>query len=154
MDEHRATLRFASAGDIPELVALLRELFLIEQDFSPDKVRQKRGLELLLDCPERAVIVVARDENGAAVAMVSAQLVVSTAEGAPSVWIEDMVVRAEHRRKGLGCALLEKALVWARDRGATRAQLLVDLDNSPAVDFYQRMGWKATRLEARRLFLF
>ncbi|MEY3974551.1 MAG: hypothetical protein RIS59_912, partial [Pseudomonadota bacterium] len=34
-----------------------------------------------------------------------------------------------------------------------RAQLLVDLDNPPALDFYQHLGWAETRLAARRLSL-
>jgi GNAT superfamily N-acetyltransferase len=85
--------------------------------------------------------------------MVSAQLVISTAEGAPSAWVEDMVVRADCRGEGLGRALLEALLAWAADQGATRAQLLVDLDNAPALGYYQHLGWQATKLAARRVSL-
>ncbi len=143
----------ARVEDVPALVVLLGELFSIEQDFSPDPERQARGLRLLLDQPERARIFVARDNPGTAVGMVSAQLVVSTAEGAYSAWIEDMVVAASHRGRGIGRALLGATLDWAREQGATRAQLLADLDNAPALAFYRRLGWRATRLNAQRLFL-
>jgi GNAT superfamily N-acetyltransferase len=80
-------------------------------------------------------------------------LVISTAEGAPSAWIEDVVIEADWRGKGLGRALLAYVLQWARSQGATRAQLLADLDNAPALEFYEHLGWQSTRLGARRLML-
>ncbi len=85
--------------------------------------------------------------------MVSAQLVISTAEGAPSAWVEDMVVCADQRGKGVGRALLDSLTDWARSKGASRAQLLVDLDNEPALGYYQHLGWQTTRLAARRIKL-
>jgi len=141
----------AEATDVPALTQLLADLFGIEQDFAPDMSRQQRGLAMLLQDVERAHVAVARDELGRVIGMVTAQLVISTAEGAPSAWIEDMVVAAEFRRQGIGRALLQAVLDWAVQRGATRAQLLVDLDNLPALDYYDRLGWQATRLGARRL---
>ena len=55
------------------------------------------------------------------VAMVTAQLVVSTAEGGPAALVEDMVVEAAERGRGLGRRLLEAAEAWAAARGATPA---------------------------------
>ncbi|MGE5611022.1 MAG: GNAT family N-acetyltransferase [Bacillota bacterium] len=132
------------------MVLLLRELFTIEQDFSADSARQEKGLRLLLEHPDRAAIMVARDSTGRAIGMVSGQIVISTAEGAPSVWIEDLVVAGPYRGHGLGRTLLQQAIQWAGSKGATRAQLLVDLDNHPALDFYTHLGWQATRLGMRR----
>ncbi|HEX9180566.1 MAG TPA: GNAT family N-acetyltransferase [Burkholderiales bacterium] len=143
----------ATAADIPELLCLLETLFSIEQDFRPDPARQRRGLERLLARPDMARVAVARDTAGAVLGMASAQLVISTAEGAPAAWIEDVVVAEGHRGAGIGRALLAAVLDWARQRGATRAQLLADLDNAPALGFYDRLGWKATRLGARRIYL-
>lgn len=142
----------ATGDDLPDLIALLGLLFAIEQDFTPDTDKQRRGLAALLASPG-AYVAVARDAQGRAVGMVTAQLVISTAEGAPSAWIEDVVIREEWRGRGLGRELLAAALDWAKDRGATRAQLLADLDNTPALGFYDRLGWQSTRLGARRLML-
>lgn len=142
----------AALGDVPALSALLDTLFSIEQDFEPNTQRQTQGLALLLQHPDRAVIKVARDK-GQIIGMVSAQLVISTAEGAPSAWIEDMVVLEKYRGTGVGRGLLESVLAWAKEKGATRAQLLVDLDNAPALGYYQHLGWSTTRLAARRIML-
>jgi len=143
----------AAATDIPQLVALLDALFGIEQDFSADPEKQSRGLRQLISEPARSVVMAARDGEGTVIGMVSAQLVVSTAEGAYSAWIEDMVVAEGWRAQGVGRKLLDSALAWAKSRGATRAQLLVDLDNAPALGYYDHLGWQATRLGTRRIFL-
>ena len=142
------TVANATTSDIPELVGLLNLLFSIEGDFAPNEAAQARGLALLMAQPERAPVFVARDGDGKAVAMVSAQLVISTAMGAPSAWIEDMVVAEAWRGNGLGKSLLEKAKEWALAKGAARLQLLADVDNAPALGFYRRLEWQATRLFA------
>lgn len=146
------TITQASETDIPDLIELLSVLFSIEQDFSPDPDKQCRGLATLLASPT-GHIAIARDENTRAVGMATVQLVISTAEGAPSAWIEDVVVREDWRGQGLGRALLDAVVAWAHRRGAVRAQLLADLDNAPALAFYDRLAWQPTRLGARRLML-
>lgn len=143
----------AQAGDIPRLVDLLNDLFGIELDFTSDVSRQTRALGLLIDeagKSDRLMLAVARDGQGAVIAMGSAQLVISTAEGAPSAWIEDIVVHPDYRRQGIGKQLLEHLLAWAKTRGATRAQLVADQDNAGAEMFYRGLGWQATRLVVRR----
>ncbi len=138
-------------ADVPALVSLLAQLFSIERDFAIDSRRQQRGLELLIaQSPEHSVVMVARDDRRSAIAMASAQLAISTAEGAPSAWIEDVVVAPEYRRKGIGRALLQSLLDWAEAQGATRAQLLADQANEPALEFYRRLGWTRTQFIALR----
>ncbi|HSN14830.1 MAG TPA: GNAT family N-acetyltransferase, partial [Anaeromyxobacteraceae bacterium] len=107
------------------------------------------GLALMLEEPARRVVLVA-DRAGVVIGMVSVQLVVSTAEGAPSGWLEDLVVAEEARRDGVGRALLLAAERWARSRGATRLQLLADEENVPALRFYRRMEWAGTKLVCLR----
>ena len=143
----------ATLSDIPALVNLLADLFNIEKDFSVDTSKQVRGLELMIANPERGVIKVARDNQGKAIGMVSAQLVISTTQGAASAWIEDMVMDEDYRGSGIGKSLLNAILKWATDKGATRAQLLVDIENISAVGYYQHLGWETTQLQARRIFL-
>ncbi len=142
-------IRSATAADLPVLVRLLGQLFEIEADFWPDPARQRFGLAAMLADPEtRAVLVAERDGN--LIGMVTAQLVVSTAEGALSALVEDMIVDANHRGHGIGAALLREIEGWACARGAARLQLLADRENAPALAFYDRMGWRATRMVCLR----
>lgn len=149
------TVRYelANMADIGDMVSLLAQLFSIEHDFSVDPDKQAKGLSLLLQNPQTACIQVARNPANEVIGMVSVQLVVSTAEGCASAWIEDMVVAAHYRGLGIGKVLMQRALTWAKAHGASRAQLLVDSENTDAHGYYTHIGWASTQLQARRIFL-
>ena len=139
-------LRPASKSDIDAMVRLLNQLFLIEQDFTPDAGKQGCGLELLLEA-DGADIAVA-ELNGVVVGMATLRTRISTAEGGYCGLIEDVVVDASYRGRGIGRALLAHLVDIAVKRGLIRLQLLADRDNRTALDFYRRQGWVSTRLLA------
>ncbi len=147
------TYNEAIETDITDLVSLLSVLFSIEKDFYPDLTKQQKGLELLIKNNATTTIQVARNAAGKVIGMVTAQLVISTAQGAASAWIEDMVVDSSYRGLGIGKQLLEQTLAWAKNKGATRAQLLVDIANTDALGYYEHLKWESTQLQARRVFL-
>jgi GNAT superfamily N-acetyltransferase len=142
------TIKAATINDEESLVELLNTLFSIEQDFTPDEAAQRNGLRLLLERPDHGQIFVAHHPKAKVIGMVSAQLVISTAMGGPSAWIEDMVVREPFRGQGVGKVLLKSAEEWAKSKGARRVQLVADADNVPALEFYKHLTWLPTRLFA------
>ncbi len=146
-----ATVRAARLDDLEPMVDLLRLLFTIEEDFNVDATRQRQGLALLLR-EARACVLVAEAE-GRVVGMCTGQLVISTAEGGPSLLVEDVVIATDHRGKGLGRELMAAMARWAGAQGATRMQLLADRNNLPALHFYERLGWRATALICLRRHL-
>ena len=141
-------IRPASREDVRAMTRLLQELFAVETEFEFDEEKQRCGLEMLLDSPTAGIWVA--DRRGRVVGMVAVQLVVSTAEGALSGWLEDLVVSSAYRRRGLGKALLKSAVNWAQDQGASRIQLLADSRNVPALIFYRRQEWLQTNMIALR----
>jgi GNAT superfamily N-acetyltransferase len=145
------TLRKARQQDLEELTALLRLLFTIEADFNFNEAKQRQGLAMLLD-NDRGCILVA-EEAGQVIGMCTGQLVISTAEGGPSVLVEDMVVAPAHRGQGTGRALMKAMAGWALEQGATRLQLLADKNNPPALAFYEHLGWRTTALICLRQHL-
>lgn len=150
-DHGEYSLRLAAAKDLDSLVELLRVLFSIETDFEFDEAKQRRGLQLFLQNQgERAIFVV--ETGGAVVGMCSVQTLISTAEGAPSGWIEDVCVAQAHRGRGLGRALLGAVDAWCLERGMNRIQITCDINNTPAFDFYTRLGWQPTLLRLLRRY--
>jgi GNAT superfamily N-acetyltransferase len=145
--------KVANESDIDDLVSLLSDLFTIEKDFSPDLSKQKKGLELIVKNQKTATVQIAKNTAGKVVGMVTAQLVISTAQGAASAWIEDMVIHSSYRGHGIGKKLLQLTLDWAKENGATRAQLLVDIENKEALGYYKHLKWESTQLQARRVFI-
>jgi GNAT superfamily N-acetyltransferase len=141
-----ATIRNARHEEIETLVALLKQLFAIETDFKIDVERHKRGLALMIDgCGKHRCVQVAEAE-GTVVGMGTAQLLISTAEGGLVALVEDIVVDTQWRGRGIGRMLVSALEQWASLHGATRLQLLADRTNFSALDFYDRIGWRPTRM--------
>ena len=57
--------------------------------------------------------------------------------------IEGMFVLSEYERRGLGRALLQRAVDWLRESGVDRAWLTTG-QSTRAAGFYRHLGWKAT----------
>jgi GNAT superfamily N-acetyltransferase len=142
----------AAAADIPQLVELLGILFTQEAELNPDPEKQCRALAIILAEPARARIFVARDGD-IIVAMAALHFTTSTAEGGKVAWFEDCIVRPEHRRKGIGKALLEFVIAQGRAEGALRVMLLTDGDNASAQALYRKSGFRDSAMLAMRLKL-
>jgi GNAT superfamily N-acetyltransferase len=69
----------------------------------------------------------------------------STFECRSGIWLEDVYVRPEHRRGGIGRAVMEHLAGLALKRGHTRFEWCALDWNEPALDFYEGLG--ATRLD-------
>lgn len=139
-------------ADVPQLTTLLGILFEQEADFTPDPARQETALRLILATPSAGRIYCARHE-GRVQGMVNLLLTISTAEGGPVAWIEDMIVHPDVRGQGVGEQLLAHAICEARLLGCTRITLLTDSTNAAAHRFYQRVGFLPSSMAAFRLKL-
>lgn len=142
----------AALRDVPQLADLLNLLFTQEADFKPDRQKQERGLRLIIESAHIGLILAAR-EGEKVVGMVSLLFTISTAEGGPACWLEDMVVRPDRRGTGLGSRLLQKAIDHARSHGCSRITLLTDQMNAGAIRFYGRHGFVESAMTGLRLDL-
>jgi len=145
-------IRRACRDDMPQLCALLAELFAQEADFTPDVERQRCGLALILDNPDLGRVYCAT-ESDVVIGMVTTLFTISTAEGGLVAWLEDMVVHPDWRRRSIGAHLLNRALAEARMAGCTRITLLTDNDNRQAMRLYARAGFVRSAMVPFRLSL-
>lgn len=140
---------FAGAADLDAMAALLRELFTLESDFTPQRAKQLAALRWILEHPDQGRLFVARDD-AAVVGMANAQIGISTAEGGPVLVLEDVIVAAGQRGRGLGRRLVEHVLAWAATEGMRRVTLLADKENAAALKFYERLGFEESAMVVRR----
>ena len=77
----------------------------------------------------------------------------STFECRSGIWLEDVYVRPEHRRGGIGRLVMEHLAQIALDRGHVRLDWVALDWNEPALNFYEKLGarrlddWLIHRLE-------
>lgn len=140
---------FAQPADLEPMTRLLGELFAQEADFRPDPERQRRGLQLILDNPALGRLFVLK-VNGEVAGMANGLVTVSTAEGAAAMILEDVIVGAPWRGRGLGRRLIEHVIDWARQAGMARVTLLTDADNYRAQATYGRLGFSLSAMRVMR----
>jgi len=63
-------------------------------------------------------------------------------QGEPVGEIHEIVVSSQARDKGVGRALMERALSHFREKGLAKAGLWVGVTNDKAYEFYQRLGFQ------------
>jgi len=74
----------------------------------------------------------------------------------PTLYLEDIFVLEEYRRKGIGQQLFEFCIKQAKDRGCSRIELCVLNWNVPALKFYEknhamRLDWTFYRLNRKQI---
>jgi GNAT superfamily N-acetyltransferase len=148
------TVRYdaAVAKDLPQLVELLGQLFEQEAEFTPDAAKQEAALKLIFANPSFGRLYVAKD-GPKVVAMASLLYTVSTAEGGKAGLFEDLVVRPDYRKQGIGAKLLEHVIAQARAEGLVRITLLTDMQNEQAQVLYRRLGFVGSPMKPMRLKL-
>ncbi len=83
----------------------------------------------------------------------------STFECKPGIWLEDVYVRPEHRRGGVGRAVMEHLAQLAVERDLVRLEWCALEWNEPALSFYEQLGatvldeWRMLRLEGEGIEL-
>jgi GNAT superfamily N-acetyltransferase len=136
--------------DLPQLVELLGQLFEQEAEFTPDAAKQETALKLIFANPSLGRLYVAKD-GPRVVAMASLLYTVSTAEGGKAALFEDLVVRPDYRKQGIGAKLLEYVIAQARAEGLVRITLLTDMQNEQAQVLYRRLGFVGSPMKPMRL---
>jgi GNAT superfamily N-acetyltransferase len=129
-------IRPATEDDLPELLAMVRELAEFES-LSDQCVCTEDDLRQVLFGPQAHVHdTVALADDGSVVGHALWFHTFSTFMGRPGIWLEDLYVRPAHRRHGHAGELM------ADLRGRTDGRLEWEVLewNEEAIDFYQRLG--------------
>ncbi|MEO8346670.1 MAG: GNAT family N-acetyltransferase [Betaproteobacteria bacterium] len=115
-------------------------------------VASESDIESALFGPAPRAEVLLAWEGGEAVAFALFFHNFSTFLGRPGLWLEDLFVRPEFRRRGCAKTLLSALAGIARDRGCGRFEWAVLDWNSSAIEFYRSLGaavlteWRIVRI--------
>lgn len=146
----------ATPADIPEILAMIRELATYEK-LAHEVVATPALLEHSL-FGERAYAEVRLARwQGTVAGFCLFFHNYSTFLGKPGLYVEDVYVRTPFRAHGIGKALFSDMAAIARQRGCGRMEWWVLDWNTPAIEFYKRLGaeamseWTVYRLNASQL---
>jgi RimJ/RimL family protein N-acetyltransferase len=139
----RFRIREAEPGDAASLVALAREVsrepegWLLSSEDGRPPAAERRYLRAARRSAHAAVFVAETPEG------LAGRLSVARDPHPASYHVADLglMVAASHRRLGIGRALLERTVVWARENGVTKLELHVFPDNEPAIALYESFGF-------------
>lgn len=135
-------IRRAEEKDIPKLVEVYLEGYKGLEEYAythPDDVQAYINWLFRRDV---AGIWIA-EENGKIIGFVASDgNWFSKREGKVVGAVHELVVLPEHRSKGVGRALMEKAMEYFKSRGLDLAELWVGDENTPALEFYKKLGFE------------
>jgi GNAT superfamily N-acetyltransferase len=146
-----ATIRPATEDDVQLVFDLICELATYE------KLRDQvvGTLELLraslFEAHAAEALIVEVDDEPVGYALFYTTF--STFETRSGIWMEDVYVRPESRRGGIGLQILEHLAALALERGHVRLEWCALTWNEPALNFYAKLGaarlddWRMLRLE-------
>jgi len=134
------SIREAKKEDMPQVLALIKELAAFERE--PDAVvttvkdleKEGFGEHPLFQC-----FVAVKEKEIVGMALVYFRF--STWKGR-TIHLEDLIVKETMRGTGLGSALYEEVIKYAKKQGVRRVEWVVLDWNEGAIKFYERSGAK------------
>ena len=137
-------IRPAEPGDAQPLVELAGEIggeegaWLLTTDAWRSSAEERRYLRAVRRHPDAAVYVVEDADR------IVARLSLARDVHPASRHVADLglMVSASHRRRGVGRALLDQAVVWAESVGVQKLELHVFPWNEPAIALYESFGFE------------
>lgn len=151
----RIALRPATEADVPLIVTLVHELADYERLADQCVADANNVRAALFELKAAEVVLAEMDGSTAGYALFFRSF--STFLMRPGIYLEDLFVRPQYRKQGVGLALLRHLARHAVDRGCARVEWSVLKWNQLAIDFYNRIGadpqdgWTTFRLSGAAL---
>ena len=129
------SIRNIVPADFPDLIRLFHEFSV----FQKEPAKMTNSVEKLTADQELVMGFVAVSEEGEVLAYVTYFFTYHTWSG-KSLYMDDLYVQQEFRGKGIGKALLEKVIEFAKDNNCISLRWLVSHWNQKAKQFYASIG--------------
>jgi GNAT superfamily N-acetyltransferase len=143
-------------GEVPELLELIRELARFEK-LEAEVVATVSALENSLFGPQPVAGAFLARCDGKLAGYAIYFFTFSSFIGRAGIWLEDLYVRPEFRKRGLGRGLIEAVARVGVERNCGRFEWTALNWNEKALEFYDKLGalkldeWTMLRMDAEQL---
>ena len=142
--------RFATEKDIPLILEFIKELAEFENMLSEVVADEKTLTKWIFENKKAEVIFALEDGVEVGFALFFHNF--STFLGRAGIYLEDLFVKPNYRKRGHGKALIKELARIAVDRGCGRLELSCLDWNTPSIDFYLSLG--ATKMDEWTVYRF
>jgi GNAT superfamily N-acetyltransferase len=132
------TLRFAEEKDIPYILNFIKELAVYEDMLDQVVATEEILRDSLFE--QKAAEVLIGEYEGEAVSFALFFHNFSTFIGRSGLYLEDVYVKPEMRKKGIGKAVLSTLAQIALERNCGRFEWSCLDWNEPSINFYKKLG--------------
>lgn len=141
MNHKQFFIRDANSSDISTLMELIQ--LKAEFDGCLDFLEATpKKLEDSLFCENPLAFVLLAEIDGNAIGFATYHWIYSTFLAQPGIWLDDLYIKAEYRRLGIGEALIKRLCQITQKIEGGRIDWIVAVNNTPAMEFYEKMGAK------------
>ena len=144
-------VRFATPADAATILSFIRALAEYEKmPHAVETTEETLATQLASSAPPFECLFA--EEAGTPVGFALLFHTYSTWRGRRGIWLEDLFVLPEWRRRSVGRTLLDRVVSLAKERGCGRVEWSVLDWNKPAIDFYRAYGavlldeWRICRM--------
>jgi GNAT superfamily N-acetyltransferase len=142
-EESGFSIRRAEAGDRARLAPLVRAYIDFYKEPQPAEERLDALLALLAERPDVGVQFVA-DKDGGLHGFATVYLTYDTVAARRVAVMNDLFVAPDDRNAGLGRALIERCLTFARENDCAVLQWVTAQDNARAKALYDKVAKRTT----------
>ena len=135
-----ATIRSFKPGDLPVCSTLYREGLIGGRIAENDTALDIDDIEQAYMCSPDCHFWVAEGDNGEIWGMIGVQ---GHEQGVGE--IRRLRVAQDHRRRGIGSALMEQALKFCHDRGYIKIALDTFMEREPAIRLFEKFHFRHSR---------
>ncbi|MGX4585178.1 N-acetyltransferase family protein [Paenibacillus chitinolyticus] len=135
-----AIIRLIRHDELDQLLELYRQLKTEDPVIPPSEALDHQWNEMFHNPKMKFVVA----EDGGKLAAVCVLVIVQnlTRGGRPFGLIENVVTRENHRKKGYGSLILQKALDLAREADCYKVMLLTSSKEDATLRFYEKNGFE------------
>jgi GNAT superfamily N-acetyltransferase len=138
-------IRPARAADASAFLGLVKALADFEKLDPPDAAARRRLRRDAFGPKPRIEVLLAESPAGEAAAYAIFFLTYSSFLARPTLYLEDLFVHPDHRRRGIADAVMRRLAAIARRRGCGRMEWVVLDWNTGAQRFYDGLGARRLR---------